>query len=192
MSSLCQGVGTKGKSCSRKVKDDEKFCWQHNKVSGSSIDKTVDKTKKSVGPNTKRKKKDKSEDSNCESSNDEPPKIKKSTVGKGKNIKKVPPKKNKSEKDELLLFIKTLMGSIYEVRIKRNATVYELKEKISEKVPHASIDKQVLRYITYGEVELGDSMYPDGTIGKKLYDNNTLDSYNILSESTIDLFIRLR
>ena len=88
--------------------------------------------------------------------------------------------------------IKTLIGSFYPIYIEPTETIFELKKRI-EDTHGCPNDKQILYYLCQDrEKEDGDQIYADGTIGKRIYDDNkTIESYGIPNNSFFYLRIKL-
>lgn len=97
------------------------------------------------------------------------------------------------EKDKKFkVTIKTLIGSFYTIHIEPTDTILELKKKIEDK-HGCPTDKQILYYLCQDqEPGDGDQVYADGTIGKRIYDENkTLESCGIVNNSFFYLRIKL-
>ncbi len=97
----------------------------------------------------------------------------------------------KIDKYRFIVFVKTLMGTIYTINIKRESTIEELKQKVMEYSGYP-VDKQRLYYICYQKAEPGDVSYPNGQTGKQTENDKTLSDYAVLSESTFFLEVKLR
>jgi len=79
------------------------------------------------------------------------------------------------------VFIKTLVGSYYTIYIDQSATILELKYKLRKKTGCVE-NKQILYFLCNDGPSLDDIIYPDGTIGKRTNDTDTLLSLGVHNE----------
>lgn len=94
------------------------------------------------------------------------------------------------ERNRFKVFIKTITGSFHTVYIAQDQTILDLKNKIDE-IINCPINKQILYYLCNEKQQIGDILYPDGTIGKKTKDNQTLLSLGVNNESFFYLHAKL-
>jgi Ubiquitin family len=99
--------------------------------------------------------------------------------------------KREEEAKRFKVYIKTLVGSYYTIYPERDSTILELKQKIEEK-NGTPVKQQVLFFLCRDKPQLGDTIYPDGTIGKKTNDEDTFLSLGVQKESYFYLNLRLR
>jgi hypothetical protein len=99
--------------------------------------------------------------------------------------------KKQEESKRFKVFIKTLVGSYYKIYIEPENTILELKQKVEEKTG-TPVKQQVLFFLCRDKPQLGDTTYPDGTIGKRTNDEDTLSSLGVWKESYFYLHLRLR
>lgn len=97
---------------------------------------------------------------------------------------------NEQEKNRFKVFVRTLSGSIYTIYIDQCKTISELKYKIGEKIG-CPTNKQILYFLCNEEQQLGDILYPNGTIGKKTKDDQILSSLGVNNESFFHLHVKL-
>ena len=91
----------------------------------------------------------------------------------------------------LSIYVKTMIGSCYTIKIDKNKTVYNFKEAIAERLGHDPT-KMRLYYITFGvQPQLGDLIYPDSSVGIRLDDNLSLDEQGVTNERFFELRISL-
>ncbi len=96
----------------------------------------------------------------------------------------------------LELTFRGMMGQYYNINIGKHNTFHQLREKVAE-VVYAPISKIILYRIMCGEnttVEMGDIMYQNGSIGKKMTDDideEPLDKLNIKDSDIFNVTIRL-
>ena len=88
------------------------------------------------------------------------------------------------------------MGQFYTIMIKKENTFHELLENIADLV-NAPVNKIILYRIMCqdgAQVEMGDMIYQNGTIGKKMSintDDVPLEELNIMDRDMFNLFIKL-
>lgn len=100
--------------------------------------------------------------------------------------------KREEENGIITVTVKTLMGSYHTVKLKKTDTVLDLKEAIQDRL---GVEPEQMRlwYLTFNvELKLGDTIYPDGSIGVRLGDDSaTMQELGIQNDSFLDVRISL-
>lgn len=101
----------------------------------------------------------------------------------------------KPDDDMLELSFKTLMGSYHTVFIKKDRTLQELLSELAKKLNTENNKIRLYHIIDSNNYsEIGDLVYTNGTIGKRMHDgmnNKTMDKLNIINGSMFEVSVKL-